>query len=544
MKFTKGAKLAIGAYVLAFASLVTYIGVEAATITTRAGKGSSLTHGELDANFKQNVAQKTTTYSVVEADNRRLIECNHATTPFTITLGDATTMIAADTGDFEVSFYNFGAAACTIQEAGSDTIDGGSTNIVLQQYESVTLKVDNAGTGWQSIARGLAGLTSTPTELNLLDGVTSTTAEINITDAGSTLTTPTVAGGDGFVMDDVDVGMVHVDIDNVDTYLSQTTKTLTNKTLTSPTITGNTTFSDGAYDFDIASHDGSNGLKLGGALVTLTAAQINKAVQNDGDTMTGLLTIDQDSNAVSLNIDSESTSVNVIKVDSATTSGTLLDLTGSSLDTGRLLYAYSNAGAGTRNLVEIVNDHVDATGTTALKIQQDSTGSAIVVAGGQIDLQHGQLKFPATQNASSDVNTLDDYEEGTFTPVIYDTSHSAESQTYTGTGQVGHYTKIGNLVHISGRVTLTSKGTMTTNLYLEGLPFTAKNVTNFFQAITIGSASGLNISAGQSIVLAISPNTQRAQINLWDATTGTTPLSESEATDNLDIIFGGTYISE
>ena len=41
------------------------------------------------------------------------------------------------------------------------------------------------------------------------------------------------------------------------------------------TITGNTTFADGAYDFDIASHDTSNGLKLGGTLVTATAAELN-----------------------------------------------------------------------------------------------------------------------------------------------------------------------------------------------------------------------------------------------------------------------------
>ena len=59
-----------------------------------------------------------------------------------------------------------------------------------------------------------------------------------------------------------------------------TTDTLTNKTLSSatlntPTITGDTTFSDGAYDFDIASHDTSNGLKLGGTLVSATAAELN-----------------------------------------------------------------------------------------------------------------------------------------------------------------------------------------------------------------------------------------------------------------------------
>ena len=40
-------------------------------------------------------------------------------------------------------------------------------------------------------------------------------------------------------------------------------------------IKGNTTFLDGAYDFDIASHDTSNGLKLGGTLVTATADELN-----------------------------------------------------------------------------------------------------------------------------------------------------------------------------------------------------------------------------------------------------------------------------
>ena len=41
------------------------------------------------------------------------------------------------------------------------------------------------------------------------------------------------------------------------------------------TITGNTTFADGSYDFNIASHDGTNGLALGGTVVTSTAAELN-----------------------------------------------------------------------------------------------------------------------------------------------------------------------------------------------------------------------------------------------------------------------------
>ena len=44
-----------------------------------------------------------------------------------------------------------------------------------------------------------------------------------------------------------------------------------------PTITGDTLFSDGAYNFDIASHDGTTGLKLSGSIVTATAADLNAA---------------------------------------------------------------------------------------------------------------------------------------------------------------------------------------------------------------------------------------------------------------------------
>ena len=39
--------------------------------------------------------------------------------------------------------------------------------------------------------------------------------------------------------------------------------------------TGQATFADGAIDVNIASHDGSNGLKLGGTLITLSAADMN-----------------------------------------------------------------------------------------------------------------------------------------------------------------------------------------------------------------------------------------------------------------------------
>ena len=43
------------------------------------------------------------------------------------------------------------------------------------------------------------------------------------------------------------------------------------------TAAGGVTFLDGATDIDIAQHDGTNGLTLGGTLVTTTAADLNNS---------------------------------------------------------------------------------------------------------------------------------------------------------------------------------------------------------------------------------------------------------------------------
>ena len=43
------------------------------------------------------------------------------------------------------------------------------------------------------------------------------------------------------------------------------------------TSAGAVTFLDGATDVDIAQHDGTNGLALGGTVVTATAATLNNA---------------------------------------------------------------------------------------------------------------------------------------------------------------------------------------------------------------------------------------------------------------------------
>lgn len=83
-----------------------------------------------------------------------------------------------------------------------------------------------------------------------------------------------------------------------------------------------------------------------------------------------------------------------------------------------------------------------------------------------LELNCGQLVFPAAQNASSNVNTLDDYEEGTWTP----TDASGAGLSFSSAS--GWYTKIGKTVYIFGSVTypVTANGS---SAMIGSLPFTA-----------------------------------------------------------------------
>jgi hypothetical protein len=80
---------------------------------------------------------------------------------------------------------------------------------------------------------------------------------------------------------------------------------------------------------------------------------------------------------------------------------------------------------------------------------------------------NGQIVFPATQSASSNANTLDDYEEGTFTPSFGSATGSLTSYTSSG-----RYTKIGNQVSVFFCVRITTAGTAGGVGFIGNLPFT------------------------------------------------------------------------
>jgi hypothetical protein len=84
-----------------------------------------------------------------------------------------------------------------------------------------------------------------------------------------------------------------------------------------------------------------------------------------------------------------------------------------------------------------------------------------------LDLANGQIKFPAVQVASSNANTLDDYEEGTYTPTV--TSGTGSITSYN---VYGRYTKIGRVVHVQTEIDITNAGTGGSTLNFT-VPFTS-----------------------------------------------------------------------
>ena len=95
------------------------------------------------------------------------------------------------------------------------------------------------------------------------------------------ITDDSVVLGDGAAADlslllDGNTVDFHIGLDDsADDLVIGTGSTLGSNTAVSIDASSNTTFADGSIDVDIASHDGSNGLKLGGTLVTASAAELN-----------------------------------------------------------------------------------------------------------------------------------------------------------------------------------------------------------------------------------------------------------------------------
>ena len=104
------------------------------------------------------------------------------------------------------------------------------------------------------------------------------------------------------------------------------------------------------------------------------------------------------------------------------------------------------------------------------------------------------ITFPSTQSASTDANTLDDYEEGTWTPTV-------TAVTTTGSpAYSGSYVKIGKQVtatmYSTGDNSPTATYTVAAGSSRFTLPFSNANLNNNFQPWTGTSGNGSTTAGG------------------------------------------------
>lgn len=144
------------------------------------------------------------------------------------------------------------------------------------------------------------------------------------------------------------------------------------------------------------------------------------------------------------------------------------------------------------------------------------------------------ITFPATLSASTDANTLDDYEEGTWTP-----SWSATSGSMSYSKQQGFYIKIGRVVHAHCHIITTANNSLSGTVQLNGLPFTNQN------SFPAGSmfVENVNIAANTTFFAYVEPSQSYLRFRYFTNNAGASDVQGSQLNAGSDMMFNHTYFT-
>lgn len=167
-------------------------------------------------------------------------------------------------------------------------------------------------------------------------------------------------------------------------------------------------------------------------------------------------------------------------------------------------------------------------------VLERSTGSAWEA----VSHAKGQIAFPATQNPSSDPNTLDDYERGSWTPA-YSGSGGQSGQVYVA--QTGKYVKVGRMVQYQCRIILSTLGTITGTVRVSGLPFSTETANFTHSAATVGYWGDAG-AALDNVSALVAPNSVLVELYFTSAAaTVVSSFSSAQMSNTFDIILSGVY---
>ena len=177
---------------------------------------------------------------------------------------------------------------------------------------------------------------------------------------------------------------------------------------------------------------------------------------------------------------------------------------------------------GTNNNIIFRNTSTNSSFSAIERARFNSTG-ALVFAGGTTTADGIGITFPATQSASSDANTLDDYEEGTWTPTLYGASGTIG--TYAQSSSSGTYTKVGRLVYCYGAVVISNIGSWSGTVQIN-LPLTP----NSSAFLGTGSVRSQEHTFDGALVFEWSTAGSAARFNVTKSATGQVNLQFSNLT--------------
>lgn len=127
----------------------------------------------------------------------------------------------------------------------------------------------------------------------------------------------------------------------------------------------------------------------------------------------------------------------------------------------------------------------------------------------------GGVNFSASSHtAGMTSELLNDYEEGTWTPVV-----TALSGTITTLGTVtGRYTKIGRVVNLFWQFGITNNGTGASAIVISGLPFNASTAFAFYSGCGYANNTGKGLT--QALQSASGPIYVRVADGTYPGATG------------------------
>jgi hypothetical protein len=137
-------------------------------------------------------------------------------------------------------------------------------------------------------------------------------------------------------------------------------------------------------------------------------------------------------------------------------------------------------------------------GTTAVTVdsgQRTKFPTTIGVGGATPATSGSGISFPASASASSDANTLDDYEEGTWTV----TATPQTSGSITLSSNTGWYTKVGRLVVATSKLTVSGISSPT-GLIKISLPFTIGAFSGSTNVIMENTGNSTSVTGFWSIL--------------------------------------------